>query len=84
MFTVHVYSANILSRTCPKMIKMPHLCQDLMGKEVCMPRPAGHCSFLSICNCKNENNGDKFIIVTKFIALFLNNFETNYTLTYPK
>ena len=35
----HVHSANILSVTCPKKIKMPHLCLDLMGKEACMLRP---------------------------------------------
>ena len=37
--TAQIHSANILSVTCPKKIKMPHLCLDLMGKEACMPRP---------------------------------------------
>ena len=41
MCTAHVYSSNILSGTHPKMIKMSHLCLDLMGKEACMARPAG-------------------------------------------
>ena len=36
-----VHLSNILSVTCPQLIKMPHLCLHLMGKEACMARPAG-------------------------------------------
>ena len=39
--TAQVHSLNLLSVTCPQLIKMLHLCLDSLQKVACLSRPAG-------------------------------------------